>query len=246
MVNTVLSISAFLGNTLIQVALRKEMSLHPPLRLLLPTLSVSDLCVGLVSEPLVVTYWLTVVNEQRSIYRYALTSTFIATYILTPVSLLTLTAISVDRLLALLLSLRYRQVVTLKRTVVVAVTSFWFLCAIGATMYFWNFQITLWFGNICTTLCLLTTTVCYTKIFFCLHHHQNEVQDLVHPRTTKPNESTKYSVIQKGSFQCIEAAVDIGSLLSTSGNNCGIVDKPCRVLANFLPCSAICVDFCFL
>ena len=31
-------------------------------------------------------------------------------------SLLTLTAISVDRLLALLLGLRYRQVVTLKRT----------------------------------------------------------------------------------------------------------------------------------
>ena len=120
--------------------------------------------------------WLSIVNDQHSICRYALTSTFIATYILAPVSLLTLTAISVDRLLALLLGLRYRQVVTLKRTILV-VTSFWFICDIGATMYFWNYQITLWFGNICTTLCLLTTTVCYTKIFFCLRHHQNQVQD---------------------------------------------------------------------
>ena len=175
-VNIFLSITAFLGNTLIQVALRKEMSLHPPVKFLLRTLSVSDLCVGLVSEPLVVAYWLSIVNDQHSICRYALTSTFIATYILAPVSLLTLTAISVDRLLALLLGLRYRQVVTLKRTILV-VTSFWFLCAIGATMYFGNYQITLWFGNICTTLCLLTTTVCYTKIFFCLRHHQNQVQD---------------------------------------------------------------------
>jgi len=177
--------AAFLGNALIQVALYKETSLHPPLKLLLRTLSVSDLCVGLVSEPLVIAYWLSVVNEHWGSCRYALTSTFIVSYILAPVSLLTLTAISVDRLLALLLGLRCRQVVTLKRTME-AVTTFWFICAIGATMYFWDYHITLWFGNVNTPLCLVTCIFSYTKIFLNLRHHQNQVQDLDrHEQPTK-------------------------------------------------------------
>jgi len=44
------------------------------------------------------------------------------------VSILTLTAISVDRLLALLLGLRYRHVVTLRRVRVVIICS-WFIGA---------------------------------------------------------------------------------------------------------------------
>ena len=73
--NILLAITAFLGNTLIQVALHKESSIYPPSRLLLRSLSASDLCVGLISEPLVVTYWAYVVNDNWSICRHALTST---------------------------------------------------------------------------------------------------------------------------------------------------------------------------
>ena len=57
----------------------------------------------------------TVVNEHWNIYRCLAVIVFAPATILTVVSLLTLTAISVDGLLALLLGLRYRQVVTLKR-----------------------------------------------------------------------------------------------------------------------------------
>ena len=41
-----LSIAAFLGNTLILVALHKETSLHPPSKLLYRNLAITDLCVG--------------------------------------------------------------------------------------------------------------------------------------------------------------------------------------------------------
>ena len=57
----------------------------------------------------------TVVNEHWNIYRCLAVIVFATGTTLSLVSLLTLTAISVDRLLALLLGLRYRQVVTLKR-----------------------------------------------------------------------------------------------------------------------------------
>ena len=108
--NIFLSITAFLGNSLILAAPRKESSLHPPSKLLLRSLATTDLCVGLISEPLYVTFLLSVVNEQWNICRYVLVSVFAIGNILFGVSLLIVTAISVDRLLALLLGLRYRQV----------------------------------------------------------------------------------------------------------------------------------------
>ena len=56
--NSFLSVTAFLGNALILVALHKESSLHPPSKLLLRSLATTDLCVGLLSEPLTVIYWM--------------------------------------------------------------------------------------------------------------------------------------------------------------------------------------------
>ena len=114
-----LSVTAFLGNALILVALHKESSLHPPSKLLYRCLATTDTGVGLVTHPLTATYWMSVVHENWSLCRYTHDVGFITGYALCSVSLLTLTAISVDRLLALLLRLRYRQIVTLKRTYVI-------------------------------------------------------------------------------------------------------------------------------
>ena len=68
--NAFLSITAFLGNVLVLVALRRDSSLHPPSKLLLRNLAVTDLCAGLFSEPLYVTLLLTVVNELWSSRHY--------------------------------------------------------------------------------------------------------------------------------------------------------------------------------
>ena len=127
--NSFLSVTAFLGNALILITLRKESSLHPPSKLLLRCLATTDLCVGVISEPLTVIFWMSVANEHWNICRYALVTSFITGYILSGVSVGTLAQLSVDRLLALLLGLRYRQVVTLKRTYVIVIT-FWVRCTV--------------------------------------------------------------------------------------------------------------------
>ena len=62
--NMFLSVTAFLGNTLILVALHKATSLHPPSKLLYRNLAITDLCVGIIAEPLEVTYWTSFVNER--------------------------------------------------------------------------------------------------------------------------------------------------------------------------------------
>ena len=54
-VNIVFSITASLGNILILIALRKVTSIHPPTKLLFQCLAITDLGVGLISQPLIAT-----------------------------------------------------------------------------------------------------------------------------------------------------------------------------------------------
>ena len=190
--NSFLSVTAFLGNVLILIALHKESSLHPPSKLLLRCLATTDLCVGLTSEPLFVTSCVSLVNEYWNICHYAANAGFTTASIFCGVSVLTLTAISVDRLLALLLGLRYKQVVTLKRTYMIVIT-FFVVCTVSSAMWFWNPVINLWCSIIVTSLCLVTSAFSYTTIFFTLRHHQNQVQDhLQQPNQTDQLHIARY------------------------------------------------------
>ena len=190
--NSFLLISAILGNVLILIAFHKESSLHPPSKLLLRSLATTDLCVGLISEPVIITYWISVVNEHWNICRYALVAHFITGYTLGGASMCTLTAISLDRLLALLLGLRYRQVVTLKRTWVIVV-SLWVVSTASSATWFLNSVIILRYGFILILLCLVTSIFAYTKIFFTLRHQQAQLQDHVQqPNQTSPLNIARY------------------------------------------------------
>ena len=68
--NSFLSVIAFLGNALILIALHKESSLHPPSKLLLRCLATSDLFVGLISEPVAVSSWMSIVSEHWNVCCY--------------------------------------------------------------------------------------------------------------------------------------------------------------------------------
>ena len=177
--NIFLSITAFLGNTLILVALSKETSLHPPSKLLLRNLATTDLFVGIIVEPVHVVYWISAVKEQWKICRFSVTATIIAAQLLCSVSQLTLAAISVDRLLALLLGLRYRQVVTLKRTFV-TVISLWVFSVVGGILYgLWNALALSLYCYVILALSPVISIYSYTRIFLRLRHHQTQVQENV-------------------------------------------------------------------
>ncbi|XP_078351484.1 trace amine-associated receptor 9-like [Oculina patagonica] len=173
--NIFLSMTAFLGNALILVALRKESALHPPSKLLFRCLTTTDLCVGLIAEPVFVIHLMSMVHEKWNLCRYTLLTTYLVSFILCPVTLLTTAAISVDRLLALLLGLRYRQAVTLKRTFA-TVCIFWVISFVAAVAYLANHQITIWYGRIVILFCVVASIVSYSKIFLTLRHHQTQVQ----------------------------------------------------------------------
>ena len=124
--NIFLAITASLGNALILIALHKVTSIYPPTKLLFRCLAVTDLLVGLISQPLYVTFlfrFFTAWNVNTTAIMRADDFFF---SLLPAVSLLTSAAISVDRLLALLLGLRYRHTVTLRRVWLVIVW-FWLI-----------------------------------------------------------------------------------------------------------------------
>ena len=104
--NIFLSITAVLGNALILVA---------PSKMLLRCLSTTDRLVGLLSQPMYAAYKMSLLNGSLGRCRLTFFISFIAGYILSGVSLFTSTAISLNRLLSLLLGLKYKLVVPLKR-----------------------------------------------------------------------------------------------------------------------------------
>ena len=189
-VNIFLSITAF-GNTFILVALSKETSLHPPSKLLYRCLATTDLLVGLIGQPLAATYWMSLVYEEWSLCRYAKDAAFISSHALCGVSLWTLTAISVDRLLALLSGIRYRQTVTLKRTCIITAT-FWILSLAAGSFYISHNRIVIWYTIIFIPSCSVISIASYTKIFRTLRNHQAQVQDHVQPSQTTALNMARY------------------------------------------------------
>ena len=167
------SITAILGNALIIVALQKLSSLHPASRLLLGCLAATDLGVGLITQPIRIALFMSPEHSELCYYLTILFETIGAMFC--AVSLLTTTTISVDRLLVLLLGLRYRQIATLKRASVFVVT-LWIFTTAMVLVAFYDFHIAINIAYMLLLLCTATSTFCYTKIYLTLRHHQTQVQ----------------------------------------------------------------------
>ena len=140
-INILLGITTIIGNTVILIALCKETSFHKPSKVLLRNLVASDLCVGFV-QLVFGAHWFSILQRRWQTCRHLYMVVGIAANISITVSLCTITAISVDRLLALLIRLRYRQVVIVTKVYAIAIVS-WICSGIG-TASLWYFSPARW------------------------------------------------------------------------------------------------------
>ena len=183
-----LSIASFLGNTLILVALSKESSLHPSSKLLLRSLAATDLCVGIINQPLYVTHRFSVVYDLSLDYcRINNDRQNVAYGFFTDISCYKCGQTS---RLQLLLGLRYKKVVTLKRTYVTVFT-FWVSSFVGSIILLRNDSLSSWYSRTVELLCVVVSIYSYTRIFLWLRHHQTQVQDNV---TGQPNHTTPLNI----------------------------------------------------
>ena len=209
-----------MGNTLILIALHKETSLYRPSKVLLRNLVASHLCIGLV-QLVYGAVGISILQGWWQICRLLFFVNGIAATISTTVSLWTITAISVDRLLALLLKLRYRQVVTVRKVCAVAIASW--VCNGISTATLWCFSLDAWkvlFGTN-VAVCLITSTYSYTMTCFKLCHQHSSVQNnLREPENqTARADTTRYRKtvssalwLQLASFFLLFAVFSVGAI----------------------------------
>ena len=172
--NMFLSISAILGNIVFLVALRKVSSIHAASKLLFQCLALTDLGVGLTTQPLFAALELRVATKLNTNALIFLTQAQRGSvFIFCGVSILTSTAISVDRLLSLVLRQRYRQVVTLRR--VRALTICFWLTSVSAGLT----DVVNVVAGVTMILCVFFSLFSYSTIFVKLRQHQPQVQNVV-------------------------------------------------------------------
>ena len=177
--NIILSFTASLGNVLILLTLYKVSFLHPVTKLLFACLATTDLCVGLFSQPLFVANMILnidLANTDLGILSQMNEVVFISSNVLCGVSVLISTAISVDRLLVLLLRLKYRQVVTLKRAQVVILLC-WVTAVSCGLVHVWSQTISQIFVLVIGLVSLVTSVFCYVKIHLRLQGNQATVEN---------------------------------------------------------------------
>ena len=129
---------------------------------------------------------MSLVHEHWSLCRYTRDVGYITGFTLCGVSLFTMTAISVDRLLAMLLGLRYKEIVTLRRTYII-LAIVWVVCLIAGLFSHLDHRITFWCSPISISSCLVISVASYTKIFRALSHHRAQIQYHAQQQPGQPN-----------------------------------------------------------
>ena len=177
-INAVCSPFAVVANFLVVLVIARKAAPHTPSNVLLASLAFSDLMVGMVVQPCYVVFRL---YENIShlvppcLLRIVYSESFWVCY---GVSFLTLSAISIERYIALHLHLRYKGLVTTQRVLIVAMI-IWVL-DIALTFMEW-IALSKLLRNCHAALllfCLLVTFATHLKILLILRRHQRQINSI--------------------------------------------------------------------
>ena len=167
-IHVIICFTALFGNSVILMTIWKTSSLHSAANILLASLAVSDLAVGLIVQPLFIGGIVSRIDTVFSLLNIVGAFLCIASFI-------NVTAIGIDRLLALPLHLRYHAVVTPFRVTVVVVF-IWVISGIFASTWSWNLS-AFYSAPAASYICLLVGNfVVYLKIYLIVRRHQRQVQ----------------------------------------------------------------------
>ena len=184
--NILLAITASLGNAVVFFALRRNSSIQPPSKLMIQCLVVTDFCVGVFAQPLYAVQLLSIANQRLQLCYKVVSINDIAGTTFSGVSLFTLTAISLDRLLALCLGLRYKLVVTLWRTRKMTICVWLFNISMFILRRFWKYALISRVISGVIYSFLTISAFSYLTIYIKLRKNRNQLQDTV--RQGQPNE----------------------------------------------------------
>ena len=166
--NAPLMLLSIIVNALVLVAILRTASIRSPSVIFLCNLAVSDLLVGLVVQPVYVAA--EIARTVRALSQAAETVGFAGC----GVSLATMTAITVDRFLALHYHLQYPNLMTTSRAIYTIIT-IWCIITLFSFSILWSLSIYYFFATFCITICLLVCLVCFIKIYRIVRRHQLQI-----------------------------------------------------------------------
>ena len=134
---------------------------------ILSSLAFSDLLVGIIAEPLFLAHQFTKESFLNSLM-------VLIVYPICGVSLWTLTAISVDRFLALHFHMRYSTLVITTR-VKISIAFIWLYNFVSSALYYLVPFIYFFIMTLTTVICILTFFLAYLGIYFIVRHHQLQI-----------------------------------------------------------------------
>lgn len=170
--NSIFALTTTFQNLPVIYAILKTPSLHNPPYVLLCSLATTDLLVGCVIQPLYIAHNAILVDGLRfSCALWYAKETLLLLFMF--LSICTLVLISTERWLALHFHLRYREIVTMSRTLS-SIGSTWFFCTasviawpLGLNMYSFTMV-----GLIVITAAALLLLFTYIKLFLILRRHK--------------------------------------------------------------------------
>ena len=167
--NAPLMLLSIIGNALVLVAILKTPSIRSPSVIFLCSLAVSDLLVGLVVQPAYIAEQIvrTVPTLQKAVGAMG--------FVGCGVSLCTMTAITVDRFLALHYHLQYPNLMTTSRAIYTIVT-IWCIIMLFTFSFIWSPSIYHYYVSAFgITISLLVNFVCFIKIHRIVRRHQLQI-----------------------------------------------------------------------
>ena len=168
---------ATVGNILAIYALWKASSMPANIKKLFLSLAVSDLAVGLFAQLMYAVVLKMAANGGHDFELLCPTISTVCYFslsLLACASFLNVTAVAVDRLIAITLHLRYQELVTSKR-VKIALVSIWLTSGVVASLFvaFNSRGAMVIFIN--EFVGLFLTTIAYIHIYRVVRHHQNQI-----------------------------------------------------------------------
>lgn len=204
LMNIVSSFVTIVGNLLVIPALWKSSSLTLSMKVLFLNLTVSDLAVGLCAQPMfIIITCLMLSTEQNGGHNFdflcpiTMTLFWFLLVVFASSSFFSVTAIALDRFLAVSLHLRYSELITPRR-LIITVILLWITSTISAAIFILLPKYNDMVAVSLEASGLFLTTVAYYQIFRIARRHRNQIQS--HLQTHSNHQATNMARLKRSTF----------------------------------------------
>ena len=199
-VNLALAFVAITGNALVLYGVWKTPSLRSPSILLLCGLASTDFSVGFIAQPIFIARsFVELFSQSVNLKLLFININSAIGSCLCGSSLLMMTVISIDRLIATYKPLQYPSIVTSSRVTRILV-AIWIVTILAASSVFWEKQVL--FASIClfAFICLSISIICHATMYKIMRRHRLQIHSQIRAFDDRNARTIRIISLRKSAF----------------------------------------------